>query len=115
MAGIALKDINAGIPEDKDDSEKDTGDDDQPSESGIERYIAVPRQEITKQVITIGLEQSATDLPALGLEDDDADVDDDDDDDVVATCPTIAPVELLRPRRSLCSKSSKDVSACIEG
>ena len=111
MVGIALKDINAGIPEDKDDSEKDTGDDDQPSESGIERYIAVPRQEITKQVITIGLEQSATDLPALGLEDDDADV----DDDVVATCPTIAPVELLRPRRSLCSKSSKDVSACIEG
>ena len=113
MAGIALKDINAGIPEDKDDSEKDNGDDDQPSESGIERYIAVPRQEITKQDITIGFEQSATDLPALGLEDDDDA--DDDDDDVVATCPTIAPVVLLRPRRSLCSKSSKDVSACIEG
>ena len=109
-----MKDINAGIPEDKDDSEKDTGDDDQPPESGIERYIAVPRQEITKQDITIGLEQSATDLPALGLEDDD-DADVDDDDDVVATCPTIAPVVLLRPRRSLCSKSSKDVSACIEG
>ena len=64
-AGTTLKAIDAGISEDIQYCDNDNGDDEEPSESGNDRYIAVPRREMTKHDINIGFAQRVVDFTDL--------------------------------------------------